>query len=58
MILLLGWSPMNEDDAAEVLADEELVPAIQGSLADVKRMRDQCLDEGIPVAVMAPPGKG
>jgi len=46
---------MNEDVAAEVLADEELVPAIQGTLDDVKKMRDQCLGEGIPVAVMAPP---
>jgi len=37
---------------------DELIPAIQGSLADIKRMRDRCLDAGIAVAVMAPPGKG
>jgi hypothetical protein len=37
---------------------DELVPAIQGPLTDIKRMRDRCLDAGIPVAVMAPPGKG
>jgi hypothetical protein len=49
---------MREDDAAAELAEVELVPAIQGSLTDVKRMRDRCLASEIPVAVMAPPGKG
>ena len=49
---------MTERDAAELLADAELLPAIQGSLRDVKRMRDQCLEADIPVAVIAPPGKG
>ena len=37
---------------------DELVPAIQGSLTDIKRMRDKCRAAGIPVAVKAPPGKG
>jgi len=37
---------------------DELIPAIQGSLVDIKRMRDKCVDAGIQVAVMAPPGKG
>jgi hypothetical protein len=37
---------------------DELIPAIQGSLTDIKRMRDKCLDAGIAVAVTAPPGKG
>ena len=37
---------------------DELIPAIQGSLGDIKRMRDRCLEAGIQVAVMAPPGKG
>jgi isochorismate hydrolase len=37
---------------------DELIPAIEGSLQDIKRMRDRCQDAGIQVAVMAPPGKG
>lgn len=49
---------MGPDEAAKVLAAAELVPAVQGSLTDVKRMRDQCLAAEIPVAVLAPPGKG
>jgi hypothetical protein len=49
---------MDEDDAAEELGEEELVPALQGTLDDVKRMRDQCLAADIPVSVMAPPGPG
>jgi hypothetical protein len=48
---------MDQDDAADELAEVKLVPAIQGSLDDVKRMRDRCLGADIPVAVMAPPGK-
>jgi hypothetical protein len=40
------------------MADDPLVPAIQGSLDDVKRMRDRCLAAGLAVAVAAPPGKG
>lgn len=37
---------------------DALIPAIEGSLTDIKRMRERCLDAGIAVAVMAPPGKG
>ena len=48
---------MTEREAEDALADAELVPAINGSLTDVKRMRSQCLAEDIPVAVMSPPGK-
>lgn len=47
---------MDEQDATDALGEEELVPAIQGSLDDIKKMRDQCLAADIPVAVMAPPG--
>lgn len=46
---------MNEDQAAEALGEVELVPAVQGSIDEIKQMRDQCLETGIPVLVMAPP---
>ena len=36
--------------------DGGLVPVIQGSLADVKRMREKCRAAGLAVAVAAPPG--
>jgi hypothetical protein len=49
---------VTDDDAADALHGEELVPALQGSLDDIKRMRDECLGADIPVALMAPPGKG
>lgn len=49
---------MTEDDADDALHGEELVPALQGSLADIKRVRDDCLGADIPVALAAPPGKG
>lgn len=47
---------MDEEEAADAIGEEELVPAIQGTLDDIKKMRDQCLAADIPVAVMAPPG--
>ena len=49
---------MTESEADDILADAELVPALEGSLRDIKRMRGQCLDADIPVGLMAPPGKG
>lgn len=48
---------MTEREAAKILADEELVPVVQGSLADIKRLKAACLDADIAVAVIAPPGK-
>jgi len=42
----------------EVLAGEELIPLVQGSLPEVKRLRGVCLAEDIPVALAAPPGRG
>lgn len=49
---------MTEREAAKALADAELIPAIEGPLRDIKQMRDKCLAAEIPVAVIAPPGKG
>ena len=49
---------MTEREAKEALADAELVPVMQGTLRDMKLLRDQCLAEDIPVTLMAPPGKG
>jgi Cys-tRNA synthase (O-phospho-L-seryl-tRNA:Cys-tRNA synthase) len=37
--------------------DEALVPAVQGSLADIKRMSALCQEAGIPVTLAAPRGK-
>lgn len=48
---------MKQREADEILGDAEVVPVLQGPLRDMKLMRDQCLDEDIPVALMAPPGK-
>lgn len=48
---------MNEREAMASLEDAELIPLVQGSLAEIKRIRSQCLDRDIPVAVAAPPGR-
>ena len=49
---------MNQRDADRVLEDAEVIPVFQGPLLDMKSMRDRCLAEDIPVALVAPPGKG
>lgn len=49
---------MTEDEAAEALGEEELIPATHGSLDDIKRMREECLAADIPVAVLPPSQPG
>jgi hypothetical protein len=35
-----------------------LVPAMSGSIPDMKTLRDRCLAAGIPALVGCPPGSG
>jgi hypothetical protein len=45
--------------AAEELLDRvPLVPAMSGSIPEMKALRDRCLAAGIPVIVGCPPGAG
>jgi hypothetical protein len=44
--------------AEEQLEGLPLVPAMAGSIADMKALRDRCLAAGIPVLVGCPPGAG
>ena len=46
------------DEAEELLAGIPLIAVMAGSIADMKRLRDRCLDAGIPVLVGCPPGTG
>ncbi len=46
------------DEAEEQLAGLPLVPAMSGSIAEMKTLRDRCLAAGIPVLVGCPPGAG
>ena len=46
------------DEAEEMLAGLPLVPAMAGSIAEMKTLRDRCLAAGIPVLVGCPPGAG
>ena len=50
---------MTADAAVTTLDGVPLVAALAGSLADIKKLRDQCLAEGIPAVAAAPaPGRG
>jgi hypothetical protein len=46
------------EDAESLLSGLPLVPAMAGSLADMKRLRDRCLASDIPALVGCPPGAG
>jgi hypothetical protein len=44
--------------AADLLDGKPLVPAMAGSIPEMKTLRDRCLDAGIPALVGCPPGSG
>jgi hypothetical protein len=48
---------MTEHDADEALAGVELIPVVKAPLADLKRLRERCLEAGVPVAMGCPDGK-
>ena len=49
---------MDVRTAEELLDGQPLVAAMGGSIADMKKLRDRCLDAEIPVSVGCPPGSG
>lgn len=49
---------MKLDDAEEMLRGLPLIPAMAGSIAEMKALRDRCLAEDIPALVGCPPGGG
>jgi hypothetical protein len=49
---------MTADEAEEFLAGLPLVPAIAGTIPEMKALRDRCLAADIPVLVGCPPGAG
>ncbi len=44
--------------ADEMLDGVPLIPAMAGSIAEMKKLRDRCLAAGIPALVGCPPGAG
>jgi hypothetical protein len=51
-------SSLTASSAEALLADQPLVAAYGGSIAEMKALRDRCLAAGIPVTVGCPPGAG
>ncbi|MEJ7599615.1 MAG: hypothetical protein WKG01_17035 [Kofleriaceae bacterium] len=50
--------PLTPATAERLLAGQELVPAMSGSITQMKSLREKCLDAGIPALVGCPPGAG
>lgn len=50
--------PLTAAQADEMLDGLPVVPAIAGSIAEMKALRDRCLQAGIPALVGCPPGGG
>jgi hypothetical protein len=45
-------------EADELLDGLPLIPAMAGSIPEMKALRERCLAAGIPVLVGCPPGAG
>jgi hypothetical protein len=52
----LGSMPLSERDAEAELDGLPLVPAVAGSIADMKALRDRCLEADLPALVGCPAG--
>jgi hypothetical protein len=52
----LGSMPLSERDAETELDGLPLVPAVAGSIADMKALRDRCLEADLPALVGCPTG--
>jgi hypothetical protein len=50
--------PMTAAEAEQFLAGVPLVPALSGSIPEMKALRARCLAAGIPALVGCPPGAG
>ena len=50
--------PLSAAEAEDLLDGLPLVPALAGSIPEMKALRDRCLAAGIPVLVGCPPGAG
>jgi hypothetical protein len=51
-------APLTAAEAEDMLDGLPLVPAMAGSIPEMKALRDRCLAEGIPVLVGCPSGAG
>ncbi|MBA3396538.1 MAG: hypothetical protein H0T89_28160 [Deltaproteobacteria bacterium] len=49
---------MDARTAEELLEGLPLVPAMTGSIPEMKTLRERCLEAGIPALVGSPPGAG
>ena len=50
--------PLTAADAEEILDGLPLVPAMNGSIPEMKKLRERCLAAGIPALIGCPPGAG
>ena len=51
-------TPMTAAEAEQFLAGVPLVPALSGSIPEMKALRARCLAAGIPALLGCPPGAG
>ena len=50
--------PLTASEADDLLDGLPLVPAMSGSIQEMKALRERCLAAGIPAVVGCPPGAG
>jgi hypothetical protein len=54
----VDFESLTAEKAEELLDGLPLIPAMAGSIAEMKSLRDRCLAAGIPALVGCPPGRG
>ncbi len=58
MLLSDGMDELTVARAEQLLDGHDLIPAMAGSIPEMKALRDRCLDAGIPATIGCPPGSG
>jgi len=53
-----GETARDDDEGLEASRAPTIVPALSGSIAEMKALRDRCLEVGIAATVGCPPGAG
>ena len=55
---MMAAMPLSPQDAEQELDGLPLVPALSGSITEMKALRDRCLEADIPALVGCPPAAG
>lgn len=54
---MIAMDPLSPAQAEQLLeTGHDVIPAMSGSIPEMKKLRDRCLEAGVPAIVGCPPG--